>query len=167
MKFSNLSPSINFKQYMIMKYPEFFQTVRELKMTISDSFLPLCYCIYISKDLKKCVVRSNLTTWDMTDVSYFILVGMYKWQNFTYMNTRSVTLGFFNDKLDPVNSIRFDKYELTEINFSGDTFNPYQQNSPCYHVKDTSAGQSLSIEHIPLANFQQVLNIIWEAESKK
>ena len=23
---------------------------------------------------------------------------MYKWQNFTYMNTRSVTLGFFNDK---------------------------------------------------------------------
>lgn len=74
MKFSNLPPSINFKQYMIMKYPEFFQTVRELKMTISDSFLPLCYCIYISKDLKKCVVRSNLTTWDMTDVSYFILV---------------------------------------------------------------------------------------------
>ena len=112
-----IPPSINFKQYMIMKYPEFFQTVRELKMTISDSFLPLCYCIYISKDLKKCVVRSNLTTWDMTDVSYFILVGMYKWQNFTYMNTRSVTLGFFNDKLDPVNSIRFDKYELTEINF--------------------------------------------------
>ena len=54
MKFSNLLPSINFKQYMIMKYPEFFQTVRELKMTISDSFLPLCYCIYISKDLKKC-----------------------------------------------------------------------------------------------------------------
>ena len=53
MKFSNLPPSINFKQYMIMKYPEFFQTVRELKMTISDSFLPLCYCIYISKDLKK------------------------------------------------------------------------------------------------------------------
>ena len=80
-----------------MKYPEFFQTVRELKMTISDSFLPLYYCIYISKDLKKCVVRSNLTTWDMTDVSYFILVGIYKWLNFTYMNTRSVTLGFFND----------------------------------------------------------------------
>ena len=85
---------------------------------------------------------------------------MYKWQNFTYMNTRSVTLGFFNDKLDPVNSIRFDKYELTEINFNGDTFNPYQQN-------DTRAEQSLSIEHIPLANFQQVLNTIWEAESKK
>ena len=81
---------------------------------------------------------------------------MYKWQNFTYMNTRSVTLGFFNDK-----------YELTEINFNGDTFNPYQQNSPCYHVKDTRAEQSLSIEHIPLANFQQVLNTIWEAESKK
>ena len=95
------------------------------------------------------------------------LVGMYKWQNFTYMNTRSVTLGFFNDKLDPVNSIRFDKYELTEINFSGDTFNPYQQNSPCYHVKDTRAEQSLSIEHIPLANFQQVLNTIWEAENKE
>lgn len=37
---------------------------------------------------------------------------------------------FFNDKLDPVNSMRFDKHELTEINFSGDTFNPYQQNSP-------------------------------------
>ena len=92
---------------------------------------------------------------------------MYKWQNFTYMNTRSVTLGFFNDKLDPVNSIRFDKYELTEINFNGDTFNPYQQNSTCYHVKDTRAEQSLSIEHIPLANFQQVLNTIWEAESKK
>ena len=175
MKFSNLLPSINFKQYMIMKYPEFFQTVRELKMTISDSFLPL----YISilelclrnlppeTVIKKCVVRPNLTTWDMTDVSYFILVGMYKWQNFTYMNTRSVTLGFFNDKLDPVNSIRFDKYELTEINFSGDTFNPYQQNSPCYHVKDTSTGQSLSIEQIPLANFQQVLNTIWEAENKE
>lgn len=59
MKFSNLLPSINFKQYMIMKYPEFFQTVRELKMTISDSFLPLCYCIYISKDLKKCVDKTK------------------------------------------------------------------------------------------------------------
>ena len=97
---------------MIMKYSEFFQTVRELKMTISDSFLPLCYCIYISKDLKKCVVKSNLTTWDMTDVSYFILVGMYKWQNFTYINSNWVLLGIFNDKLEPINSIKFKKIEF-------------------------------------------------------
>ena len=92
---------------------------------------------------------------------------MYKWQNFTYMNTRSVTLGFFNDKLDPVNSIRFDKYELTEINFNGDTFNPYQQNSPCYHVKDTRAEQSLSIEHIATVIIKPFQNTIWKPESKK
>lgn len=130
MKFSNLLPSINFKQYIIMKYPEFFQSLRELRMTISDSFLPQCYCIYLSKNLKTCVVKWGLSMWDMTDVSCFIVVGIYKWQNFSYMNTRSVTLGFFNDKLDPVNSMRFNKHKLTETNFSGDTFNPYQQNSP-------------------------------------
>ena len=91
-----------------MKYPEFFQSIRELRMTISDSFLPQCYCIYLSKNLKTCAVKWGLSMWDMTDVSCFIVVGIYKWQNFTY--TKSVLLGFFNDKLEPVNTIRFQKY---------------------------------------------------------
>lgn len=42
-----------------MKYPEFFQSLRELRMTISHSFLSLCHYIYPSKDLRNCVVNPN------------------------------------------------------------------------------------------------------------
>lgn len=152
-----------------MKYIEFFQSLRELRMTISDSFLPLCYCIYLSKDLKTCVVKWGLSMWDMTDVSCFILVGVYRWQNFTYTNTKSVLLGFFNDKLEPVNSIVFDKLELTDISFyGGDMFNPYQLHCPCYYIKDTRTGKDLKLnKDYSLENFQQVLNCIWEEENKE
>lgn len=154
---------------MIMKYPEFFQSIRELRMTISDSFLPQCYCIYLSKNLKTCAVKWGLSMWDMTDVSCFIVVGIYKWQNFTYTNTKSILLGFFNDKLEPVNTIRFQKYELTDISFYGDDmFNPYQMHCPRYYIKDTITGEDLELDKgYSLDNFQQVLNTIWEAANKE
>lgn len=144
---------------------EFLNTIKTIKQSSGEKYLDKTYFICISKDLKRASV--NNTGLCSADVSFIIVVSEYNWQNLCYTNTSVKTIGIFDRSYNYIDSIKFGRFELTQLLFKCTLGSYYNAYVPSPRLQDSETGKTIPFYDWNIGyftDFQPVLNEIWEKQ---
>lgn len=152
-----------------MNQTDFIHHIWTLKEESDEEYTIETYYIFIDKNLKHSKMNKNGSI-PISDFGYLIVVAPYKWSNFGYTNTSLKMIGIYNRSFEPVESIPFDKWKLTSLDFilhSGQFYNAWcplpfmvkQNNS-----NETTNDYLWEDKEFQLDRFDEVLESIWFLE---